>query len=621
MGEKKDFLSSIAQEVADTKKGRTPTKKVMSFEDYNKQTPSRHDDNAILEDYPQTAKTANTSKNHASYQAEPTFEQPQYVEEEPVEEYEEYEEYENENYISQEEGFNAGDRPRSFEEEQLVKVEKKPVKIDKKTAIIASVIAVLAIIGIYFFFFAPKISLPDFTGKAKSELTTWLSQNGIQSSVVALSEEYSLEYDKDIVISQQQKAGKKIHKDTPLNFTISKGPDPDELIEFPDLKNMDYDSVTAWKNENKLLNTKINTVYNDNVPENAVIDYNLKNVAENNFTRGTNLTINISRGKAPAGQVTIDDLSGKTFEEVQTWAKNKKITLTKQEAYSDTIDIGKVISQSAASGTTIKEGEELIVVVSKGKAVIIPNLVGYDATMLEAWTSDPDNKVTVVKREKYSDQAQGTVISQSIPEGSQVDQGTVLELGISLYMPVLQTNSQEWYGKDYLSLVAKVDEWNGKGASIAAGAWEGEECNDTYSTPGQIIDYHCLDANGNQLPYESNGCARPLPLNAKISMKISTGGCTVAPPSSSDVTVPANVQSESDFRLWASQNGIKLSDTTEISNTEGCVLLSADWSKELANSSNCSFTGLSLKSNETYILKKFVKEPTPQPTSSSATTN
>ena len=596
MGEKKDFLSSIAQEVEDTRKGRTPSKKVMSFEDYNKQTTIKHDDDGILEDYPKAHQVKQHRQPEPAY--EPPVEEPEYADEE----------YEDDNYISQDEGYNMGDRPRSFEEEKLEKIEKKPIKIDKKTMIISGIIAILAIVGIYFIFFAPKISLPDFTGKPKSELTTWLSQNGIQSSVVALNEEYSMEYDKDIVISQQQKAGKKIHKDTPLNFTISKGPDPDELIPFPDLMNMDYESVTAWKDENKLLNTKINTVYNDNVPENDVIDYNLKNVAENNFTRGTNLTINISRGKAPAGQVTIDDLSGKTYEEVQTWAKNKKITLTKQEAYSDTIDIGKVISQSAASGTTIKEGEELIVVVSKGKAVTIPNLVGYDATMLEAWTSDANNKVAVVKRETYSDQPQGTVISQSIAAGSQVDQGTVLELGISLYMPVLQTNSQEWYGKDYLSLVAKVDEWNGKGASIAAGAWDGEECRDTYPTPGQIIEYRCLDANGNQLPYEANGCARPLPLNAKISMKISTGACKVTP-SNEAVTVPDEVTSESDFKLWASQNGITLSETTEESGDKtGCELLTSDW-KPLYSDDKCSFTGKTLNKNTTYILKKYVSTP------------
>lgn len=603
MGEKKDFLSSIAQEVEDTRKGRTPSKKVMSFEDYNKQTKINHDDEAILEDYPKAQQARQYRQPEPTY--EPPVEEPEYADEE----------YEDDNYISQDEGYNMGDRPRSFEEEKLEKIEKKPIKIDKRTMIISGIIAILAIVGIYFIFFAPKISLPDFTGKPKSELTTWLSQNGIQSSVVALTEEYSMEYDKDVVISQQQKAGKKIHKDTPLNFTISKGPDPDELIPFPDLMSMDYDSVTAWKDENKLLNTKINTVYNDNVPENDVIDYNLKNVAENNFTRGTNLTINISRGKAPAGQVTIDDLSGKTYEEVQTWAKNKKITLTKQEAYSDTIDIGKVISQSAASGTTIKEGEELIVVVSKGKAVTIPNLVGYDATMLEAWTSDANNKVAVVKRETYSDQPQGTVISQSIAAGSQVDQGTVLELGISLYMPVLQTNSQEWYGKDYLSLVAKVDEWNGKGASIAAGAWDGEECSDTYPTPGQIIEYRCLDANGNQLPYEANGCARPLPLNAKISMKVSTGACKVTPPAAKEVEVPNTLMSSSDFILWASQNNIKINQTTVPATTEtghkagDCVLLNEDWSNTNAISGNyCAFNGAKLTTGKTYILREYIED-------------
>ena len=604
MADKKDFLSSIAQEVEDTRKGRTPSKKVMSFEDYDKQTKINHDDEAILEDLPKASKKVEESpKIKREIPKKPVVEEIEFDEED-----------EEENYISEDEGYNVGNRPRSFEEEKLEKVEKKPIKIDRKTMIIMIVIAALAIVGIYFVFFAPKITLPDFTGKSRSELTTWLSQNGIQSSVVALSEEYSMEYDEDVVISQQQAPGKKIHDDTPLNFTISLGPDPDELIAFPDLMNMDYDSVRAWIDENKLLNTKINTVYNDSVPENAVIDYNLRNITENNFTRGTNLTINISRGKAPAGKVSIEDLSGKTYEEVKTWAKNKKIILTRQEAYSDTVEIGKVISQSVESGSTINEGEELIVIVSKGQAVTIPNLVGYDATMLEAWTSDANNKVAVVKRETYSDQPAGTVISQSIEAGSQVDQGTVLELGISLYMPQLQTNSQEWYGKDYLSLIAVVDGWNAKGANIAVGAWDGEVCDDTYSTPGQIIEYRCLDANGNQLPYEANGCARPLPLNAKISMKVSTGACQVAPPAAKDVTVPDTLRSSSDFVLWASQNGITITETTAEHTSPGCELLNEDWSATGKNpGSYCAFNGQTLTTGKTYILRKFV-EPAPEPT-------
>ena len=123
-----------------------------------------------------------------------------------------------------------------------------------------------------------------------------------------------------------------------------------------------------------------------------------------------------------------------------------------------------------------------------------------------------------------------------------------------------------------------------------------------------------MDANGNQLPYEANGCARPLPLNAKISMKVSTGACQVAPPAQKDVTVPDTLRSSSDFVLWASQNGITITETTAEHTSPGCELLNEDWSATGKNpGSYCAFNGQTLTTGKTYILRKFV-EPAPEPT-------
>ena len=101
-------------------------------------------------------------------------------------------------------------------------------------------------------------------------------------------------------------------------------------------------------------------------------------------------------------------------------------------------------------------------------------------------------------------------------------------------MPQLQTNSREYLGKDYLALNAWVDDVNYRGASITAGAWDGEECSDEYPTPGQIISYHCMANDGTDLPH---GCDRPLPLNAKIGYKKSTGGCTPKPEEPKEVQI------------------------------------------------------------------------------------
>lgn len=536
---KKDFLSSLAQEVEDTKKGKEPSSKVTSFEEYDKQHQFQKDDNAILEDYiPHNEEKKETVNKK----------------------------------ITKEEGLKSSDKPNSYQEEELQKIEKKPIKIDKKVVAISAVIVLLLIVAGYFLFFAPKIVVPDFNGKAMSELNAWVKQNEIETGKIVINEEYSLEYDENIIIDQSIDAGKKIKKDTALTFTVSKGADPDEVISFPDLMYMNYDEVKSWISENKLQKTKVNTVYSDSVEENMVISYDLKNVNENNFTRGTNLTINVSKGKAPAGQITIEDFKGKVYEEVETWAKNKKINLVKQETYSDTIDIGKVVSQSIDPNTTVSEQSELIVTVSKGKAVKIPNLVGYDANMLEAWLAQDENRVTPIKKTIYSNEPEGTVLSQSIAAGTNVDQNSVLELEISAYLPGLfmeGESSQSLYGMDYISLTSKIDKWNSNGANIAIGKWMGEECSDTYPTAGSIIDFECQDGNGNKLPYDVNGCARPLPLNAKISLKVSSGACSVAPVETEKKTLDATLFSDfNTLNAYAQLNGITLIELEDASVTE-----------------------------------------------------
>lgn len=417
------------------------------------------------------------------------------------------------------------DSPDSFEKETFTRIEKNKFTFNPKVAGVIGLATVLLAVLSYFLFFAPKIEMPDFVGKNISEFSTWATQYEIDRTGVVVSKEYNFELDKDVVISQSISPGSKIKKDTKISIVTSDGPNPDDLVTFPDIKNMNLDEIQAWIKENKLLKTKVVTEFSTTVPKDMVINFDLKNISENNFTRGTNLNITVSKGEAPAGQVTVEEFSNKSFEEMKTWANGKKVNLEKTESYSDTVLVGNIISQSAKSGTAIKQGETIKVVVSKGKAVKIPNLVGYTPTMLEAWSASPDSKVTVVKKEVYDKAPYGNVIAQSIPANSAVDQGEVLELTVSLYLPVLQTSSDAWYDKNYMELIAKVDEWNYRGANIYAGPWIQGEYSDTIEK-GRILEYICADVNGYELPGNSQysrGCERPLPLNAKIGMKVSLG--------------------------------------------------------------------------------------------------
>ena len=169
-----------------------------------------------------------------------------------------------------------------------------------------------------------------------------------------------------------------------MTFVISKGADPDELVSLPDIKNMTKSEIESWISENKLSATKINTTYSDTVAKDEVISVDLS-VDTDKFTRGTSLKINISKGPAPAGTVKVENLKNQTYSYAENWAKSKKITLKKVEAYDDEVMKGYIISQSIAADKEMKEGETLTVTVSLGKGFEVPNFLKMSESDLETW--------------------------------------------------------------------------------------------------------------------------------------------------------------------------------------------------------------------------------------------
>ncbi len=524
---KKDFLSELANEVEDKKSGKRDH--IVSVDEFH--SSHTHFDN---EDTIQNAIDALNAQEEINEVQEG-------VKETIAEEVKPAKKKKQEDMqkISEETMYEGNHgKPGSFEEEEFVQITKPKKKLSKAGIGILAAIAVAVVAGIIYMMM-PKITMPNFVGRNISEVSNWARQNSMESNAIATNEPvYSLEYDQGVVMEQSVAEGTKIKTSTPITFTVSNGPDPNENIDFPsDIMSMTQQELNEWISENKLTKTKITTEYSTTVESGNVIAYELKNVDASDFTRNSTLNIRVSKGAQPAGQITVTDFVGKNVAEVTSWASKNQINLEQVQTFSDTVTEGLVISQSIAAQTNISQGDTLTVTVSKGKGVKIPNLVGYSKEELTAWTSSKDNNVIVVSKEVYNEAAPGSVISQSIAAGSVVESGEVLELTVSLYLPVLQTNSREWLGRDWMELKAWCDEANWKGADIQAGqygAYQYNECSDEFPTPGQIIDYACMYGNTE----EANGCGRPLNVGSRIAYKISTGPCTVTPSETAVVATP-----------------------------------------------------------------------------------
>ena len=405
-------------------------------------------------------------------------------------------------------------KPESFKEESFQRVEKQKININPKiVGIVVLIIALL--IGLFIFFTAtPKIVMPDFVNKPVSDVNNWIKQEEIDPSRMVMLEEFSMTVDKGSIISQSVEAGDKVSIDEKHTFVSSLGADPDEAIEFVDIQNMTKDEILEWIETNKLLKTKISSSYSEEIAEDSVISFDLKKVEPEDFKRGTALTINISKGNAPAGVVVLEDFVKKPLMVAEDFAKNKKIELNIIEVYDDKVEEGIIISQSIESGKSMKEGEVLTVTTSLGKAVKVIDFSGYDKLDLEAWvTLNPTANMKI--EEIYSNET-GYVLSQSMKAGTIMAKEDKLIITVNLGKPRLD---KDYVGADFRELFDWCKNISAKGTDMQAGDWGNESIYSSTYRKNQIMSITC-SSNSTGKVYS---CAGDLEVDTRFTVLLSKG--------------------------------------------------------------------------------------------------
>lgn len=95
---------------------------------------------------------------------------------------------------------------------------------------------------------------------------------------------------------------------------------------------------------------------------NTTTSSNTINNTNKTSNKATNTNVKIEKAK-----VTVVDFSQMSKEEIQNWCNTNKVKCTLTEDYSDTIEKGTFVSQSAEANSTIYEGDKIIIIYSLGK--------------------------------------------------------------------------------------------------------------------------------------------------------------------------------------------------------------------------------------------------------------
>jgi serine/threonine-protein kinase len=155
--------------------------------------------------------------------------------------------------------------------------------------------------------------------------------------------------------------------------------------------------------------------YNEQVPAGQVIKTDP--AAGQRVRKNGTVKVFISKGSK---FTATDDLTGKTLDEARTVLAANDLVLgdTTEQAYSETVAEGSVVSQTPEPGATIERGQSVSVVTSKGREPIpVPGVTGKDEAAATAAIEDA-GLVAAVKGDYSETVAAGIVLKQSPADGT-----------------------------------------------------------------------------------------------------------------------------------------------------------------------------------------------------------
>lgn len=166
--------------------------------------------------------------------------------------------------------------------------------------------------------------------------------------------------DADIVISQSYDKGDMIPADTKVKIIVSAGK---AEVPVPNVVGLEVSKADETLKAKNFLVTH-SYEYSEDVEKDHVIRQ--EPTGDQNVAYGSTVTLVVSNGPEMK-EAEVPDLRNKTRQEAEAELKNHNLVLGNvTEEYSDTVEAGRVISQSTSVGTKVLEGSSVDITISKG---------------------------------------------------------------------------------------------------------------------------------------------------------------------------------------------------------------------------------------------------------------
>lgn len=228
-------------------------------------------------------------------------------------------------------------------------------------AILTSFVVIIFISTFLFVWFSGKniVTVPDFIDSSWEDAVAIAKEKKIYISNT--KEEYSDTIKKGNIVSQEIKKGTEIDKGKTVNVAISLGDGKFTLDDFTG-----KDIVEVYKSvEDKEIFLKEEYQYDESVEIGKVISQNPKGGEK--VKKGVEVTLYISRGKEDK-LVPVPNVLGYDEASAKATIESAGLSVGKiRKTESDTVDAGKIVSQSVRAGSEVSENTQISLVISSGK--------------------------------------------------------------------------------------------------------------------------------------------------------------------------------------------------------------------------------------------------------------
>lgn len=263
--------------------------------------------------------------------------------------------------------------------------------------------------------------VPNFVGKNISEAISWASKNNIE---LIQNYEYSDIVSEYVIFSQNVNDNINVKDVDSLTLTISSGFNYDKVVILPSFVGQNID---AFLNEMEMLhlnNVKIDYQLNDYNEHDIIISQS----KTGEIRRNDEVKLVVSLGKkSELSDTNMPSLIKQDLFKAILYLEQNGINYEIKYDFSESPK-NQVIAQSIKENEVIKPFDtKVILTISKGNKIIVPNLTKMTIDEVIRWISDNNLKISL--SDAYNNKIEaGKIIKSNYKENDEISEGTVVEI-------------------------------------------------------------------------------------------------------------------------------------------------------------------------------------------------